>query len=122
MKALVIFTFLSILSSNLYAFDFNTNHLYNDFYECEFDGGQELSIHLHHMRITQATVEAFGQTFTGLGTFYKQIIVTDKTANYDEPITLHISMKDNFGGPDMLFVHTSQTRAPYSYKLICQKL
>ena len=69
-----------------------------------------------------ATVEAFGDTFTRIGTFNDLINVTNKNSNNDGTITLHLSMKDNYGGPDILFVHTSQTRAPYTYKLSCEKL
>ncbi|PIP90535.1 MAG: hypothetical protein COW01_10550 [Bdellovibrionales bacterium CG12_big_fil_rev_8_21_14_0_65_38_15] len=121
---LILLVTINLLATTIFAqsFDLNTAPRYNDFYECELEGGDVMNIHLHHMRITEATVNVFGQTFTGYGAFYDKIIVSDKSATYDEAKTLHIFTQNSSGLPILLHVHTALTRAPFSYKLDCKKL
>jgi hypothetical protein len=122
MKLSILLLIALATLSNAQSFDLDIDSLYNDFYECEFGNGEVMKIHLQHLRITRATVSAFGQTFSGLGSFYDGIVVTDKSAQGEEPATLHISKDGYFGLPYFVSVHTRESRAPQSYALVCQNL
>lgn len=96
----------------------------NKYYYCQTDQstGENyyVNIWLRHTRTTEAQIKVFGQTFHGFGNFLEKIIVTDRTATYYEPKTIHIPFKSPNGSPFVMYVFTAQDRAPKAYKLKCK--
>ena len=121
MKTKLLSLIICLMNLNNYASSQEFNDFLRDSYQCQFNGDNLLSIRLHHLRLNHAEVAAFGQIFLGWGTFYREIIVTDENAAYDQVKTLRISMKEHFEGPDQLYIHTSIGRSPKVYPLSCTR-